>query len=478
MSATPEQLDKIDWSKLGSRLRGAMVQPGDERMVLAGKQFSAGKPLAFPRALLLCQGLEDVRTSLDFLTSQRIPFSVRSGGHCFGDLSSSNSAIIDLSQMNQVILENQLVRVGPGAWAEDIGRTLASHGRVIPTGGCFWVAIGGLSLAGGFGFLGRGYGFTTDQIKRMQVVTTEGAVLEVSHENEADLFWALRGAGTAGLGVVTELVLGTLPLREITVCSGVWHLQDAVDLIDEWQHWAPEASRNINLELGLEGPQSPEDPPSIKLFGIILGDRRGRASNLRELRRLLGPLAKRLRTWALEGRIAVDYLVGLLDYKLEESWRPKRPYRDIAYQFTRSDFFEEPLSIDAIRDCVARFEAGRRYPQARELEFVPWGGEYARQNPFACFIHRAPRLLIRHTVMMGARATQDLLAHGRDWVDASQRTLRSHANGHTYQGYADLRLDNWAYAYYGDSYPRLQQIKACYDPGDFFHHAQTIRLPS
>src|ERR1051325_3771822 len=81
-----------------------------------------------------------------------------------------------------------------------------------------------------------------------QVVTTEGAVLEVSHENEADLFWALRGAGTAGLGVVTELVLGTLPLREITVCSGVWHLQDAVDLIDEWQHWAPEASRNINLE--------------------------------------------------------------------------------------------------------------------------------------------------------------------------------------------------------------------------------------
>jgi FAD/FMN-containing dehydrogenase len=478
MSASPEELNKIDWSKLAHRLRGAVVQPGDERMVLAGKNFSAGKPLSFPRALLLCRGLEDVRTSLEFLTSQRILFSVRSGGHCFGDLSSSDSAIIDLSQMNQVMLKNQLVHVGPGACAEDIGRTLESHGRVIPTGGCPLVAIGGLSLAGGFGFLGRMYGLTTDQLKRMQVVTTGGAVLELSDENEADLFWALRGAGTAGLGVVTELVLRTRPLRKMTVCSGVWHLQDAVNLINEWQYWAPEASRNINLELGLEGPQRPEDPPSFKLFGVILGDQRKRACNLRELRRLLGPLAKKLRTWTLGGRIAVDYLVGLLDYKLEQSWRPKRPFRDIAYQFTRSDFFEEPLSIDAIRDCVARFEAGRRYPQARELELVPWGGEYARQNPFACFMHRAPRLLIRHTVMMGARSTQDLLDHGRDWVDASQRTLQSYANGHTYQGYADLRLDDWAYAYYGDSYPRLQRIKACYDPGDLFHHAQTIRLPT
>jgi FAD/FMN-containing dehydrogenase len=474
-SATAEELDKIDWSKLARRLRGAVVEAGDERMVLAGKNFSAGKPLSFPRALLLCQGLEDVRASLDFLTSQRIPFTVRSGGHCFGDLSSSDSAIIDLSRMNQVTLENQSVRVGPGACAEDIGRTLASHGRVIPTGGCPWVAIGGMALAGGFGFLGRRYGLTTDQFRRMQLVTTGGRILEVSNENEADLFWALRGAGTAGLGVVTELVARTRPLPEMTVCSGVWHLKDAIDLIDQWQHWAPEASKNVNLELGLDGPQSPDEPPYITLFGIILGDQLHRASHLRQVRHRLGPLAKKLQTWTLGGNIAVDYLIGLLDHQLEESWRPKRPYRDIAYQFTRSDFFEEPLSIDAIRDCVARFEADRRSPQYRELELVAWGGEYARPNRFACFIHRAPRLLIRHTAMVGAHASQDLRDHARDWVDASQRTLQRHANGHTYQGYADLRLENWGYAYYGDTYSRLQQIKHHYDPGDFFHHVQTIR---
>jgi hypothetical protein len=247
--------------------------------------------------------------------------------------------------------------------------------------------------------------------------------------------------------------------------------------MDRWQHWAPEASQDINLELGLYGPglDTPDEAPYLDLFGVILGDQDDRACHLREVRNLLGPLVKHLQTWTLSGTVAADYLVGLLDHDLAESWRPIRPYRDVCFQFTRSDFFEERLSIEAIRDCVARFQADRRYGQFRELEFVPWVGAYAQQNPSACFIHRAPRLLVRHTVMMGARSTQELLNHGRDWVDASQQILRAHANGHAYQGYADLRLDNWAHAYYGDTYSRLQRIKGFYDPKNLFHHAQTVR---
>lgn len=469
-----ERLDAIDWSKLTRRLRGAVVQSGDERMVLAGKQYSAGKPLSFPRALLRCQGVDDVRASLDFLTSQRVPFSVRSGGHCFGDLSSSDSVIIDLSEMNQVVPENESVRVGPGALSDHLSRTLASQGRVIPTGGCPWVAVGGLSLAGGFGFLGRRYGLTTDQVEGMQVVTAEGRVLEVSADDEPDLFWALRGAGTAGLGIVSELVLRTWPLHEMTICRGAWRLNHAVGLIDRWQHWISEVSNSVNLELGLYGPDYSDQASYIELFGIVLGDQGDAAAHLREVRSFLGPLARKLQTWALPGKVAADYLVGLLDHKVQKAWEPSRPYREIGYQFTRSDFFDEPLSIEAIRDWIARFKADWRYAQFREVEIVPWGGAYARQNPSACFIHRAPRMLIRHTVLLGAHSSQDLRDHGREWVDASQGTLRPHANGHAYQGYADIRLDNWAHAYYGDTYSRLQRIKGYYDARNLFHHAQSI----
>lgn len=475
MSGTAERLDRIDWSKLAGRLQGAVVHPGDERMLLAGKQFSAGKPLAFPRALLRCERLDDVRASLDFVVSEEIPFSIRSGGHCYGDLSSSDSVIIDLSEMNQIRTEGEFVRAGPGALATDLSRDLAAAGRVIPLGGCPRVAIGGLSLAGGFGYLGRRYGLTTDQVAQMQVVTPEGKVLEVSADCEPDLFWALRGAGTAGLGIVTELVLRTSPLCEMTVCYGRWPLQEAASLIDRWQQWAPKASDRTILELGMTGPDFPEQPAYIELFGVVVGDQPDTTSHLQEVRRSLGPQARELQTWAASGDVAAAYLVGLLNHKMQDAWRPSRPFREIGFQFTRSDFFEELLSLDAIRDCVANFEANRLYAQFREMEFVPWGGEYARPNPSASFIHRAPRTLIRHTVTLGAHSTQELRDHGRDWVDASQNTLRPHANGHSYQGYADLRLDNWAHAYYGEGYSRLRRIKSHYDPQNIFHHARSIR---
>ena len=133
-----------------------------------------------------------------------------------------------------------------------------------------------------------------------------------------------------------------------------------------------------------------------------------------------------------------------------------------------------PLAHSAIEACVARFAADRRYPQYRELEFVPWRGAYAREDGAACFLHRTPRLLVRHTCTVGARATAELRDHARDWVDASAATLAPCANGHVYQGYADLRLEGWEEAYYGDAYPRLRRIKRRVDPGDVFRHAQSI----
>ncbi len=475
MTEDQDRLGAIDWSALQSRLQGVVVRPGDERMVLAGKHFAAGKALAFPRALLRCEGLSDVRASLEFLRLHQIPFSVRSGGHCFADLSSSASAIVDLSEMNRIEHGDASVRIQPGICAADLSRALAAHGHVLPTGGCPWVALGGLSLAGGFGFLGRRYGLTTDQVESLQVVTADGRVLEASTDSNPELFWALRGAGTAGLGIVTGITLRSYPLNGLTVCRGVWPLHEAVGLIDRWQQWAPDASQDINLELGLYGPDDPEDAGHIELFGIVLGNPVQTTTHLTEVSRFLGALAGNLHTWSLAASAAAGYLVGLLSHETAKAWQPSRPYQQTGYQFTRSDFFEGHLGIDAIRECVSRFQDDRRYPEFRELEIVPWGGAYTRKNAAACFLHRTPRMLIRHTVMVGARSTEDLRNHARQWVDASQATLSRHASGHVYQGYADLRLDNWAQAYYGDTYPRLLEIKRQYDPEHAFRHAQSIR---
>ncbi|NMO14299.1 FAD-binding oxidoreductase [Pyxidicoccus fallax] len=468
---------EVDWSPLRGVLQGTVITPGDERLVLANKQFAAGQPIAPPQALVRCRSTPDVRRTLEFLREHALPFSVRSGGHCFADLSTRAPVIVDLAELNHVTCRDGVAVVGPGALSGDVSRSLATEGRVVPTGGCPRVGMGGLSLVGGFGFLGRRHGLTSDQVERLRVVLADGSEVHASRDEAPDLFWALRGSGTAGLGIVTELTLRTFPLEGLTVCNGRWPLTEAAALMALWQHHAPEADPDVNLELGLVAPDDPEAPCHVELFGVLLGSDARVAGHRETLARWLGPLAKDLRLWNLAPAEAADYVVGLLDHEVSPAWLPSLPYRHTGYQFTRSNFFDAPLSPESIRACVEQFEADRRYAQFRELELIPWGGAYARPDASSSFLHRGARMMLRHTATVGSRSTEALREHGRAWVDASRETVLRHANGHVYQGYADTRLDRFHHAYYGDRLGRLQRIKQKYDPENVFRNAQTLALP-
>lgn len=464
----------VDWAPLTRALQGEVIFAGDARMVLAKKQFAAGVPLPLPQALVRCRDTADVQRALAFLVEHGLPFAVRSGGHCFADLSSSHSVVMDLSDLRHVEPRGDRVVVGSGAYASRVSKALAAVGRCIPTGGCPLVAIGGIALVGGFGYLGRKHGLITDQVERLEMVSADGALLQASREEAPELFWALRGGGAGSFGVVTNLTLRTLPLEALTACHGEWPLSEAAALLELWQDWAPDADPDINLEVGLVMPDDDETPPFVKLFGVLLGDEARAARAFAELERRLGPLASGVRAWRLAPLQAAEYLVGMLNHVAEPAWLPSFPYVDTGFQFTRSDFFDAPLSRAALRDCVERLGADRRYAEARELEFIPWGGAYARDDGSACFAHRDARLMIRHMAIVGTRSSEALRAHARDWVESSRATVLPHANGRVYQGYADTRLPDWARAYHGDRYARLQAVKRKYDPTDVFQHAQSI----
>ncbi|WP_238539693.1 FAD-binding oxidoreductase [Corallococcus macrosporus] len=475
---TPNELEErcraVDWAALGRTLQGSVILTGDERMVLAKKQFAAGQPLPLPQVLVQCRGASDVQRTLALLVARSLPFSVRSGGHCFADLSSSAGVVLDLSELNHVECQGEVALAEPGAHASRVSRALAAHGRVLPTGGCGLVALGGLGLVGGFGFLGRRYGLTADQIERMDVVLADGRLVRASRDEAQDLYWALRGAGSGGFGIVTRLALRTFPLEPLTLCHGQWPLSEAATLVALWQAWAPEADPDVNLELGLALLDDDETPPYVELFGVILGDEARAAEHFEALKRRLGPLASALHGRRLAPAQAADYLVGVLNHDGEPAWMPSLPYRDVAYQFTRSNFFDAPLGADAIRACVEALTVDRRYAQHRELEFIPWGGAYARGDDTSCFPHRGARMMVRHTTVVGARSTPELREHARGWVDASWDTVRPQGHAGVYSGYADRRLEGWQRAYYGEHFARLQQVKQKYDPGNVFRHAQSF----
>jgi FAD/FMN-containing dehydrogenase len=459
-------LDSVDWPALGRGMEGELILAGDPRMVLAGKHYAARLPLVPPRALLRCRSVGDVRRALDFVRERRPPFAVRSGGHCFGDLSSSLGLVVDLAGMNALGWRGGSVRVGPGLLSGDLSRALAARGRLVPTGGCPLVAIGGLVLAGGFGFLGRRFGLVADQVAALEILLADGRLAAVSAEEEPDLFWALRGGGGGAPGIVTALTLRTRPLQPLTAVNGRWPLAEAPALIDAWQHWAPDAPRAVGLELGLYAPDFDDRPAFIELFGPILGEPARAAPHLAALRRLLGPLAARLETWALPPAAAADFLVGLSNHRAEPAWLPSRPYAQTGFHASTSQFFDRPIPRPALDALVANFAADRRYAQFRELELVPWGGAYAKGG--ACSAHRSARLLVRHGAFAGARSDSPLQAHAAAWTAASAATLAADASGRSYQGYAEPARPGWAAACHADSAARLAAIRARFDPEGLF----------
>jgi FAD/FMN-containing dehydrogenase len=63
------------------------------------------------------------------------------------------------------------------------------------------------------------------------------------------------------------------------------------------------------------------------------------------------------------------------------------------------------------------------------------------------------------------------------WLRSLQAITEPDANGGAYVNYPDRDLPDYANRYWGENLPRLQRVKARYDPENLFRHAQSIPLP-
>lgn len=474
--AEAEAAARADWAALEGRLRGELLLGTARDALGVGKQLAADRVLPRPRAWIRCSGEDDVRHALDFLFGHSLPFAVRSGGHCFGDLSSHPLAVLDLEPMAALELQGEELLAQPGAQAAHYAPWLAARGRWLPSGGCPFVGLGGLALVGGFGLLGRAAGLMSDQLRALRMVDAEGRVLEVSADAHEDLHWALRGGGAGSFGVVTALRLRTHAAAAATAVHGRWPLAQAAAVLTAWLPFATQVPDALTLEAQLTAPDDDEEPAFVELFGIALAEPTAAAAMLAPLRRALGGPGDALALHPLDAGQLPLRACGLLDVQGLPAWMPSRPYKEHGFQTTHSDFFDALPDEAALQACVQALVEGRVYAQHREVEFVPWGGAYAR-GPDSAFAHRGAQLLVRHTAVVGRRATDALHAGARAWAAASRATLAAHASGRSYQGYADRSLTDPLRAYHGALLPRLQAVKARHDPQDRFRHAQSVPLP-
>ena len=97
------------------------------------------------------------------------------------------------------------------------------------------VGIGGLTLGGGIGILGRKHGLTCDHLVGADVVLADGRVVRCDEHHDADLFWALRGGGGGNFGVVVSFVFRTVLAPATTVFRLTWPFVHAAALVEAWQ---------------------------------------------------------------------------------------------------------------------------------------------------------------------------------------------------------------------------------------------------
>jgi FAD binding domain/Berberine and berberine like len=448
------------WGKLTAALEGEVVLPGSPRYDEVRKPQISRFHDVLPQAVVLCRTPEDVVEAMAFARRSGIEIAVRSGGHDFAGRSSGRGMVLELTPMHSLEVSDGLATVGPGFRLGDLYASLAAHEVTIPGGCGATVGIGGQALGGGLGLLGRSRGLTSDQVVAAKVVLADGRVVECDEQRHEDLFWALRGAGAQGLGVVTSLTLRTLPEPAATAFHLKWPYERASTLIAAWQTWSPTGPDELAASLLVTvGGQAGSDPV-VHLFGSMIGSEAETAALLDEFVSLAGagPASSErahMRYGSLKSYLAER---GPGDQEDEDG----RPYM-------KSEFFRKPLPAGAVETLVDLFVRGRRPGEARKLDFMPWGGAYNRVPADAtAFPHREELFLLEHSVVVPARFDAAATEAARAWLSDSWGLVHPSGSGGVYANFPDPELPDEHRAYWGGNLERVRRVKEKYDPEGLF----------
>ena len=198
-----------------------------------------------------------------------------------------NAIIVSTAEFQEVTVDvgAQRVRVGAGVKWEKVVPTLSDHGLAGLHGSSPDVGLAGYSLGGGIGWLSRTHGMHTNSVTAFELVTADGRFVRATHENEPDLFWALRG-GNGNYGVVTSIEFKVYPLEEIYAGALFFPFERASEVLHTWRELLPTFPDELMTWANiLHFPPDPALPEEFRggSFAIVMGAYQGEEDDGREL---------------------------------------------------------------------------------------------------------------------------------------------------------------------------------------------------
>ena len=254
---------------------GTLIHPDDDEYDAARSVHNAMIDRR-PALIARCASAQDVVAAVNFTRDQSLPLAVYGGGHGItGAAVCDAGVVIDMRGMKGIDVDAgaRTVRAEAGlTWGEFDAATQA-HGLATTGGRVTTTGIAGLALGSGSGWLERKYGFVCDNLFKAEVVTADGRIVTASEDENADLFWGIRGGG-GNFGIVTEFHLKLYELGPV-VLGGmlVWPAEMGRDLLRFYRDFVTNARDEIGSGLAfLCAPPEPFVPPEMvgqPVIGIV-----------------------------------------------------------------------------------------------------------------------------------------------------------------------------------------------------------------
>src|SRR6478735_1799537 len=253
---------------------GAGALPGDDGYDAARQAFNLAVDQR-PAAVAFPADAGEVSDIVRHARATGLRVAAQSTGHNaapLGDLTST--ILVKTSSLGGVEVdpERRIARVGAGVLWEDVVDAAAPHGLIALHGSSPTVGVAGYSLGGGMGWLARSHGLQTNSLTAIELVTADGEIVRTDADNDAELFWALRGGG-GNFGVVTALEFRLYPVSEIYAGFMMWDWSESERVLEAWAEWAVNAPDHVTTSFRImQLPPLPEIPEPIRGRSIVLID--------------------------------------------------------------------------------------------------------------------------------------------------------------------------------------------------------------
>lgn len=448
--------------QLRGRVSGAVIAPSDDGYDEARRVYNAMIDRR-PAAIVHCASAADVAAAVNFARENGLPLAIRGGGHSVPGFGTVDGGVVaDLSGMRAVSVdpEKRTARAEGGATWGDFNEATGAFGLATTGGIISTTGVAGLTLGGGIGYLARGFGLSCDNLVSAEIVTADGGSVTASEDENADLFWAIRGGG-GNFGVATALEFRLHSVKDIYGGPMFFELKDAATVLRFYREFIADAPEQFGgfpaWQIAPPLPFIPEDRHGEPFLAFVACW----AGPIEEGERALKPLHNVAPVVAeFVGPLPYPALNGLFDALVPAGLQ----------HYWKANFVRE-LTDDAIE---AHLQHGPKVPVVNStVHIYPINGACQRVAPDAtAFAYRDANFA---TVIAGMWPDPAQNDANTKWVrDYYAATAPLSEEG----GYINFMAgddQDRIKANYRGNYARLVEVKRKWDPDNVFRVNQNIR---